>query len=73
MSSDNDGAMAPRMGVVWWVVVELIIVMVNGASRGDSVDGKDGGRVEQVRGVEASESRWVVTVVVVALTVMKSP
>lgn len=73
MSSDNDSAMAPRMGVMWWVVVELIIVMVNGASRGDSIDGKDGGRVEQVRGEEARESRRLVMVVGVALTVMKSP
>lgn len=73
MSSDNDGTVVPRMGVVWWVVVELIMVMVHGASGGDNIDDKDGRGVEQVRGVEASEGRWLVMVVAVALMVMKSP
>lgn len=39
--------------MAWWVVVELITVMVSGASGGDNIDDNDGGRVEQIRGEEA--------------------
>lgn len=51
----------------------MVLVMVNGASGVDSVDDKDGGRLQQVRGVEAGEGRWLVMVLVLALMLMKSP
>lgn len=74
MNSDNDGTNGPENGGgVVGGGGTMVLVMVNGASGVDSVDDKDGGRLEQVRGVEAGEGRWLVMVLVLALMLMKSP